>query len=71
MIENLTTEAVLDPRDAIKNHLIQTGRMISWVAIQIGISPKYLSLILQKKRTLQQEHRQKINEVLNTNFWPW
>jgi len=68
MSENLSIPDLKDPRDAIKEYLEKRGHRYSWLAENLDISRTHMSQILSKKRTLQEIHRQKINEVLNTNF---
>lgn len=68
MEETLVVVDNIDPRDLIKEHLDKGGRKYTWLAKEIDISFTYMSKILLKRRPLQEGHRQKINEVLNTNF---
>lgn len=60
------------PEQKIVAHLEDNGQMLSWLANKIGISAGHLHSVLkgegETKRSLTELSRQKINEVLNTDY---
>lgn len=73
-IENITdiekTLTALNPfaHLQIKYCLKNRGQSITWVAGKLNIDRKYLSSVLLGIYPLTKKNRQKINELLNTDF---
>ncbi len=51
-----------------KKVLEERGVKQTWVADKTGISPEHISNILADRVLLTEENREKINEVLGTDF---
>lgn len=51
-----------------KNELKKRGISITWLADNIGIGIQHCSRILLGNKKLTEKTRQKMNEVLQTNF---
>jgi hypothetical protein len=62
----------LTPEQHILKHLEAHGTPIAWLARKIGTSRPNLHLMLKgegsNKRTLAPEYRDKINQILKTNY---
>lgn len=60
------------PERAISDHLRDNGQSITWLAKKVGLSRSYLHNMLKSpppyKQPLPEAVRQKINEVLKTNY---
>jgi lambda repressor-like predicted transcriptional regulator len=63
------TKSTTDPRDSIMQYIEETGRKLSWLSEQSGISYHRLyGCVKRKIIDLSQEDLDAINEVLNTDF---
>lgn len=56
------------PGTNFKKIIKKRGIKQSWIAKQLGIKSPYLSCMLSGKDNLAEKHRQKLNEILNTNY---
>ena len=52
----------------LSNELSRIERSKSWLARKINISKPLLSLMMQEKRTFQENHKHKICSVLNKQY---
>ena len=68
----MVKEKPLTVEQKIVRHLFENGQKYTWLASKLGLSLGHLRLILKgegnQKRELTEENRQKINELLGTNF---
>ncbi len=60
------------PEQLIVKHLEDNGQRLKWLATSIGITTGHLHCVLKGegavKRPLTEHNRQKINELLKTNY---
>lgn len=60
------------PEELIVKHLEDNGQKMSWLAQKIGVSQGHLHSVLKgsgyTKRDLTEKNKEKINEVLGTDF---
>lgn len=60
------------PEELIVKHLEDNGQKMSWLADKINVTVGHLHSVLKGdekvKRTLTEENRKKINELLGTSY---
>lgn len=68
----MVKEAPTTVEQRIVRHLNENGQKMNWLADKIGVTAGHLHSVLKGennvKRDLTEENRNKINEVLGTNF---
>lgn len=67
MVKELQT-----PEEMIVKHLEDNGQKMSWLADKIGVTVGHLHSVLkgkpEVKRSLSDDNRKKINELLGTSY---
>ena len=68
----MVKEKPLTSEQKIVKHLWENGQKTTWLAGKIGVTVGHLRCVLKgegnQKRDLTEENRQKINEVLGTDY---
>lgn len=63
---------ILSIEEQIVKHLDDNGQKMNWLAGKLGISPGHLHSVLKGegnvKRDLTEDNRNKINELLGTDY---
>lgn len=65
----MTTKTLTDARDEIASHIEEIERSLHWLSKKAGIPYSTIySIIVKKERTLSDINRQKINQILGTDY---
>jgi len=68
----MVKEKQLTVEESIVKHLWENGQKTNWLAMKLGVSVSHLRFVLKgkgnQKRDLTDDNRQKINNILGTNF---